>query len=289
MKPAPFEYHAPTSLGEATELLSTLEEAKVLAGGQSLIPILALRLTRFDHLVDLGRIDSLKGIVSTDRVVRVGAMTTHAEVGDSEAIRAGVPLVARATPLIGHFQIRNRGTLGGSVAHADPSAEYPAVAVALDASIVLESTAGERRVKAAEFFQATFTTSMGDDEILTAVEFPVWGPGSGFAVEEVARRHGDFALVGAMVGVQLDGSRVQKAVIALFGVGGTPHRASIAEGSMVGSSADAIDLVEVGRLAASDLDPPSDIHASGNYRREVAAVVVERALAGAIKEAFASA
>jgi aerobic carbon-monoxide dehydrogenase medium subunit len=289
MKPAPFEYHAPRSVSEATELLSGLEEAKILAGGQSLIPILALRLTRFDHLVDLGRIDSLKGIVRTDGIVTVGAMTTHAEVGESEAIAVGVPLAARATPLIGHFQIRNRGTLGGSVAHGDPSAEYPAVAVALDANIVLEGPSGERRVAATDFFLATFTTSMAEDEILTAVEFPVWGTGSGFAAEEVARRHGDFALVGAMAGVQVDGSRIKKAAIALFGVGGTPYRASAAEDSMIGSSTDSVDLTGIGRLAAADLDPPSDVHASGAYRREVGAVVVERALARAIKEAFANA
>ena len=153
-------------------------------------------------------------------------MTTQAEVGASPVVAAGVPLVAKATPLIGHFQIRNRGTLGGSIAHADPSAEYPAVAVALDATMVLVNAAGARRVAASDFFESTFMTAMAEDEILTAVDFPVWEGPSGFAAYEVARRHGDFALVGAVAGVQLARHQVSKARVALFGVGGTPHRAS---------------------------------------------------------------
>jgi carbon-monoxide dehydrogenase medium subunit len=285
VKPAPFEYHAPETLDGAAELLSTLDDAKVLAGGQSLIPLLALRLARFHHLVDLGRVDGIRRIDRTDGVVTIGAMTTDAEIETSEVVRAGVPLLAQATPLIGHFQIRNRGTLGGSVAHADPAAEYPAVAAALDATMVLSSTSGSRRLPAADFFQGTFTTAVAEDEILTAVEFPIWSGASGFGAYEVARRHGDFALVGAMTGVQLAGSRVSRAAVALFGVAGTPYRAGAAEAALVGSSADDLDLAEVGRLAASDLDPPSDIHASASYRRRVAAVVVERALGTAFEEA----
>jgi carbon-monoxide dehydrogenase medium subunit len=285
MKPAPFEYHAPTTVAEAAELLASLDDAKPLAGGQSLIPLLALRLTRFQHLIDLGRIDELRGIQRGNGTVTIGAMTTDAEVGSSDVVASGVPLVAKATPLIGHFQIRNRGTLGGSIAHADPSAEYPAVAAALDATMVLSSGSGSRRVSAADFFQSTFMTSISDDEILTAVEFPVWEGAAGFGVYEVARRHGDFALVGAMAGVSVEGDRVNKAAVALFGVAGTPYRAGTAEAALVGSSSGAADPAEIGRLAASELDPPGDIHASGPYRRQIAAVVVERALRAALEEA----
>ena len=289
MKPAPFEYHSPQTVAEAVELLSALDDAKILAGGQSLIPLLALRLTRFEHLVDLGRVSELVGIDRSNGTVTIGAMTTEAEVGASPVVAAAVPLVAKATPLIGHFQIRNRGTLGGSVAHADPSAEYPAVVAALDASMVLVNAGGSRRVAASDYFESTFMTAMAEDEILTAVEFPVWEGPSGFAAYEVARRHGDFALVGAMAGVQRHGDQVSKAAVALFGVGGTPHRARTAEAALVGSAADRTDLTEIGQLAASDLDPPSDIHASSAYRREIAAVVVERALQAAFREATAHA
>ena len=285
MKPAPFDYHAPTTLREAVELLGGLEDAKVLAGGQSLIPILAMRLSRFEHLVDLGRVGELVGIDRTNGTVTVRAMTTYATVEASDVIATGVPLLAKATPLIGHFQIRNRGTLGGSIAHADPAAEYPAVAVALDATIEIAGPSGSRHVAASDFFEATFMTDITEGEIVTAVHFPVWEGACGFAAEEVARRHGDFALVGVVAGVQLDGGTVVKAGVALFGVGGIPHRAAAVEAALVGSAAVGADLAALGRLVLDDIDPPGDIHASGAYRREIAAVLVERALGTAILEA----
>ncbi len=286
MKPAPFDYHAPETVHEAAELLATLDDAKLLAGGQSLVPLLALRLARFRHLVDLGRVEELRGIDRTNGAVTIRAMTTDSEIETSDIVRDWVPLVAKVTPLIGHFQIRNRGTLGGSMAHADPAAEYPAAAAALDATMVVSSASGSRRLPATDFFEATFTTAMADNEVLTAVEFPIWSGASGFGAYEVARRHGDFAIVGAMAGVQIAGSRVSKATVGLFAVGPTPHRARGAEAVLVGSSPDAVDLAEVGRLAASDLDPPSDVHASAAYRRRIAAVVVERALGVAFEEAI---
>ncbi len=282
MKPAPFEYHAPTTLAEALELLGTLEEAKVLAGGQSLIPILALRLSRFDHLVDLGRIPELRGVERTNGTVTVRAMTTQADVAADRVIADAAPLLQKATALIGHFQIRNRGTLGGCIAHADPSAEYPAAAVALGAEMEVAGRSGTRRVPAAEFFESTFMTALADDEILTAVHFPVWENG-GFAVEEVARRHGDFAMAGVMAAVEVDGSKVRRAGLGLFGVASTPHRA---DAGVDGASPSDFDLGEIGRRVAADLDPPDDIHASGAYRRRVSAVLVERALGKAIQEAF---
>jgi carbon-monoxide dehydrogenase medium subunit len=286
MKPAPFEYHAPESLAEAVGLLSSLEDAKLLAGGQSLIPILALRLSRFEHLIDLGGVRELTGIRRTNGTITIGAMTTEADIEDSPEVAEAAPLVARATPLIGHFQIRNRGTIGGSLAHADPAAEYPAVAVALDATLELRGAAGVRQVPAADFFEATFMTAAEEDEILTAVHFPVWSGSGGYAVDEVARRHGDFAIVGVAAAVQVEAGRVTRAAAALFGVGGTPHRASAAEAALVGCGVEDADLAAVGRLAAAGIDPPEDVHASAAYRRELAAVLTGRAFGKAIKEAM---
>jgi carbon-monoxide dehydrogenase medium subunit len=286
MKPAPFTYHAPETLEEALGLLASLEDAKVLAGGQSLIPILALRLSRFEHLIDLGGVRELTGIGRTDGTLTIGAMTTETEIEESPEVATAAPLVARATPFIGHFQIRNRGTIGGSLAHADPAAEYPAVAVALDATLELRSAAGGRQVAASDFFEATFMTAAAEDEILTAVHIPVWPGSSGCAVEEVARRHGDFAIVGVAAAVQVEAGQVTRAGAALFGVGGTPHRVAAAEAALVGCGARDADLPAIGRLAAEDLDPPADIHASAAYRRELAAVLTGRAFGKAIKEAM---
>ncbi len=199
MKPAPFDYHAPTTVDEVVALLHEHgDEAKVLAGGQSLIPMLNLRLARFATLVDIGRVASLRRLERVNGHVVVGSMVRQRELEACD-----VALLAAATPLIGHFQIRNRGTLGGSIAHADPAAEYPAVALALDAELDIAGPAGARTVPAAEFFVGTWETALADDEVLVAVRFPVWGEGSGFSVEEVARRHGDFAIAGCACGVEV--------------------------------------------------------------------------------------
>jgi carbon-monoxide dehydrogenase medium subunit len=287
VKPAPFEYHAPETVADATGLLREFgDEAKVLAGGQSLVPIMALRLARFEHVVDLNRIGELCGIERRNGTVRIGAMTRQAEVERDPTVAGAAPLLARATPLIGHFQIRNRGTLGGSLAHADPAAEYPAVALALDAEFEVANASGSRTVPASEFFFSTFMTALDADDVLTAVHFPVWGGRSAFAVEEVARRFGDFALTGAVCGVQLDGSgKVERAAIAMLGMGSTPLRATGAEAALIGATAGDVDLDEVGRTAAAASDPPGDIHASAAYRRSVGAVVVSRALRRAVEEA----
>ena len=287
MKPAPFEYHAPEAVSDVVALLREYgDEAKVLAGGQSLVPIMALRLARFDHVVDLNRVEELRGIERRNGTVRVGAMTRQASVERDPTVADAVPLLARATPFIGHFQIRTRGTLGGSLAHADPAAEYPAVAMALDAEFEVTGAAGARTVPASEFFVSTFMTALEADDVLTAVRFPVWSGRRGFAVEEVARRFGDFALTGAVCALELDGGdRVARAAIAMFSMGSTPLRARAAEAAMAGSAIDDVDLEEVGRTAASESDPPDDIHASAAYRRSVGAVVVARALAKAIEEA----
>jgi aerobic carbon-monoxide dehydrogenase medium subunit len=288
MKPAPFEYHAPDSVKEAVDLLAELGDgAKVIAGGQSLVPVLAMRLAVFDHLIDIRRIEALRGIEERGDSVWIGAGTTEAEIGRSELVARRVPLLSRATPLIGHFQIRNRGTLGGSLAHADASAEYPAVALALDATVEALSPRGQRTIPAAEFFTGIWTTALEPDELLTGVSFPSATGKQGFAIEEFARRSGDFAVAGAAVAVRLDpGGRVGRSGIGLFGLGPTALRAASAEASALGISASDIDPAELGRAAVADLaSVPSDLHGTADYRKKVGAALVARAWEKAVKEA----
>jgi len=283
MKPAPFELHAPTERPDALDLLRQYgDDAKVLAGGQSLVPMLALRLARFDHLVDVNRIDDLSGITRSNGWLRIGATTRHRAVERSTEVAAAVPLLARATAKVGHFQIRNRGTIGGAVAHADPAAEQPAVCVALDAVMEVAAATGTRDVPAGQFFEGTWATAVAPDEMLVAVRFPVWDGRCGFAVEEVARRHGDFAIVGVLCGlVTGDDGSVSRAALALFGVGGTPIRVSAAEAALVGGAG----IDEVAATAVEQIDPTDDLHASAAYRRKVAGVLVGRVVARALEEA----
>ena len=283
MKPAAFELHAPESVDDVVGLLAEHgDDAKVLAGGQSLVPMLALRLTRFDHLVDVNRVGSLSGIDVRDGELRIGATARHRAVERSDDVATAVPLLSRATAKVGHFQIRNRGTLGGALAHADPAAEQPAVALALDATMEITSSGGTRDVPAAEFFQGTWTTSLEADDLLTAVRFPVWTGRCGTAVEEVARRSGDFALVGAVCAVALgDDDRIERAAVALFGVGGTPVRATAAEDALTQGAS----VEDAGAAASAAISPTDDLHATASYRRSVAAVVVQRAVERAQEEA----
>jgi aerobic carbon-monoxide dehydrogenase medium subunit len=287
MKPAAFEYHAPESVADVASLLAEYgDDAKVLAGGQSLVPMLNLRLAVFDHLIDLGRVEELRGIERRNGAMWLGAGTTQATVESSTEVARDVPLLARATPLIGHFQIRNRGTVGGSIAHADPAAEYPAVALALDAELEAASPRGRRTLPAAGFFSGLWTTELAEDEILTGVRFPVWEGRCGHAVEELARRHGDFAIAGAVVSVQLDGDTIQRAAVGLLGLGSTPERATAAESAVTGTTVGDIVAAEVGEAAMSTLESvPSDLHGSDAYRRRVGAAMVARAWTRAIEEA----
>jgi carbon-monoxide dehydrogenase medium subunit len=288
VKPAPFDYHAPSSVAEALAVLSEYQdEAKVLAGGQSLVPLLALRLTVVGHLIDLNRVVGLHDVDHRPGSVVVGAMVRHSTLADDDKLRSSVPLLARAAPYIGHFQIRNRGTLGGSLAHADPSAELPAVAVALNATVNVRGQQGLRRVAAREFFTSIFTTTLESDEILESVEFPVWSGRTGFSVQEVARRSGDFAIAGVACGIRLDDDgRIDHAALGLFGMGSTPLQPAAALRALDGSRPDELDVEEIGALAVSDLDPPDDIHATGAVRRRIGAVLVRRALTEAMTEAI---
>ena len=288
MKPAPFEYHRPSSVGEAIDVLAAHGDgAKILAGGQSLVPMLALRLATFDHLVDVGRIEELQGVDRGDGSVWVGAGTAQALIERDPVVADAVPLLARATPLIGHFQIRNRGTVGGSVAHADPAAEYPAVVAALDAELEARSPRGARTIAAADFFTGLWSTALDDDEVLVGIRFPVWSGRRGCAIEEFARRHGDFAIAGAAVAVEVDDEdRIRRCGVGLFGLGSTPVRAVAAEAEVVGRTVGEVVAAELGELAMSTLeDVPADLHGSAAFRTRVAAAMVARAWTSAAAEA----
>jgi aerobic carbon-monoxide dehydrogenase medium subunit len=288
MKPAPFEYHAPTTIAAAVSALAELgDEVKLLAGGQSLVPMLNLRLARFEHLVDIGRITELRGIERRNGHVVVGAGTRDAAIEVDPTIAAGVPLLAAVTPYIGHFQIRNRGTIGGSLAHADPAAEYPAVAVALDATFEVASAAGSRSVPAADFFTGVWSTALEADELLTAIAFPVWSGRTGFGVAEFARRHGDFAIAGAVAAVELAGDdAVARCAIAVFGAAGVPVRAGTAEESTIGRRGADVDPVELGRSAiAAITDVADDDQVPAAFRRRIGAAMVADAWRRAYEQA----
>lgn len=291
MKAAPFAYHRPGTVAEAAQMLAEFgDEAKILAGGQSLVPMLAMRLTSFENLIDISRIEELRNIELRGDELAIAAGTPHAFVGLDDEVADSVPLLTLATPHIGHFQIRTRGTLGGAIAHADPAAEYAAVALALDATIEATSSRGRRDIPAAEFFTGLWETSLGADEILTAVRFPVRARRSGFAVEEFARRHGDFAIAGATVAVELDDDdRVVRCGIGLLGLSSTPLRGSAAEAAVVGRPPDAATAEEVGSLAIGGLSEiPADLQGSAAYRRRVGIAMVARAWTAAIRQAQTS-
>jgi carbon-monoxide dehydrogenase medium subunit len=290
VKPAPFRLHRPESVADVVALLAEHgDEAKPLAGGQSLVPLLALRLARSEHLVDLERVAGLGGVEAAHDAVTVGAMVRQADAEHDGDVARLAPLVARALPFIGHFQIRNRGTVGGSLAHADPASELPAVALALDAELTVVGPAGARTVAADRFFVDRWTTALAADELLVGVRFPRWPGPCGFVIDEVARRHGDFAMVGVAGALGLGGDgRVDRARLALFGVAATPVRAPAAEAALVGRSLGDLDADarrEIGRLATGELVPPDDVHATAEYRRSAGAVVVARALGRALEEA----
>jgi len=287
VKPPVFEYHRPGSLHDALALLGAHPGAKPLAGGQSLIPAMNFRLAAPDVLIDLNALAELSGIAETaDGGLRIGAMTRHHAVEHSASVAARAPLLAEAMPFIAHTPIRNRGTIGGSLAHADPAAELPAVMVALEARLVLVSTRGERGVPAAEFFTGLFTTALEKGELITAIEIPPAPPRTGAAFLELARRHGDYALVGVTVVVTLDSAgRVAGARIVLFSVGEGPVRAAHVEQALAGTAGDPAALRAAADAVQRDIDPPSDIHASSAYRRQLASVLTRRALAAAIGRA----
>jgi carbon-monoxide dehydrogenase medium subunit len=280
LKPPPFTYWAPESLEEALSLLGQHgDDAKALAGGQSLVPLLALRLARPAALVDLGGLSELDYIRADNGTVAVGAMTRERTAERSATIRSAVPLLAESLPFIGHAAIRNRGTIGGSAAHADPAAEIPAVAMAVDAEfVVVSARGGERRIPAAEFFEGFFTTALAPDELLVEVRFPAAGPETAAAFEEAARRHGDFAMVAAAAAVRIQDGRIADVRLTLAGVSDTPVRCREAEDAVRGVAPSREVVAEAAALAAGPLSPPSDLHGTSAYRKHLAGVLVQRAL-----------
>jgi carbon-monoxide dehydrogenase medium subunit len=286
MKLPQFDYEAPGTVAGAVGLLAEhLDEASVLAGGQSLIPLLALRLARPAVLIDINGLQELSAVSAADGWVTVGAMTREYVAEGSKTIADSVPLLAAALPLIGHEAIRSRGTIGGSLAHADPAAELPAVARALDAEFVVRSQSGERVIPAAEWFEGYLTTSRRPDELLVAVRFPAAAPGTGVAFREVARRHGDFAIVGLAVSLMLSDGAIRDARLAFAGVSDVPVRAAEAEGVLAGEEPSIELFDKAARLATADLDPPADLHGSSEYRKKVAATLVRRGLRAAADHA----
>jgi len=292
MKPPAFDYAAPTTLAEAITLLVQHEgDAKVLSGGQSLVPLLNMRLARPALLVDLARVPDLDYVRSEGDGFAIGAMTRQRTVELSPLVQAQHPMLHAGVMLIAHPQNRNQGTVGGSLAHADPAAELPALALALEASFRATGPQGERSIAASDFFLTYLTTALDSREILTGVRFPTLPARTGWSIVEVARRHGDFALAGvvAVVALQPDGC-CASARLVLFGVGSTPIRAQGAERLLVGQPAEPAVFARAGAQAAADLEEPlSDVHATAIYRRDLARVLTGRALAEATSRARAAA
>jgi CO/xanthine dehydrogenase FAD-binding subunit len=287
MKPAPFEYVRPDSLGEACRLLAGDEDARLIAGGQTLVPMLAMRLARPAKLIDILRLPELAGIREEAGAVIVGATTRQAQAERDPVIRASVPMLARVLPWVGHPPTRNRGTVGGSIANADPSAEIPLVAVTLGADIMLATTDGPTSMPADDFFIGPMLTTIGQGECVSAIRFPVWPHrriGVGFF--EISARRSDFAFVAAAAQVALDDAgRCLEVALGVGGVGDRPLRLEVS--SLVGTELDATSVAAAVNAASGELDATSDLHASAAYRRRVASVLCIRALEQARVDASA--
>jgi len=288
MKPAPFEYLRPDSLAEACALLAHDEDARIIAGGQTLIPMLAMRLARPARLVDIIRLNELSGIRQKDDAIVIGAVTRQVEVERSEMVRLRLPLLAKALPWVGHPPTRNRGTVGGSIANADPSAEIPLIAVTLGAEIEIESPAGRSAMEADEFFIGPMLTSVMPGDCVCAVRFPVWPePRVGTAFLEVSARRSDFAFVAAAAQVAINGEgRCTRAALGLGGVGDRAIRLEIS--ALIGTEPTPTAISDVVRAVTHDLEASSDLHATAAYRRRVAATLGARALENAFADAHTS-
>ena len=285
MKPAPFAYHRPTSLSDAVILLARLGEAKLLAGGQSLVPMLNMRFLGPDHLIDIGRIEELAFQKVTDEALQIGAMTRQADLLASPLVRRHCPLLAEALVHVGHQQTRSRGTIGGSLCHLDPAAEIPLVALALDAVLTVVGVNGERQVPMSEWPAGYMMPQLAPDEILTAIHLPKMQPDEGYAFIEFARRRGDFAIVAvaAVLRIGPDG-RIRSAAIALGGMGGTAFRLRDAEHCLVGALPQSGEIRRAAH-AVAQIDVSDDAYYTGAYRRHLGEVLVERALLRAAERA----
>lgn len=279
MKPAVFDHLVPTSIADALAMLARhAPDARPLAGGQSLVPMMNFRLARPTVLVDLNKIPDLAYIRDAGDHLAIGAMTRERAIENSDLVRGAAPLLHDATLHIGHLPIRSRGTIGGSLSNADPAAEYPATVLALDATLVAQSVRGERTIPASGFFDGVMTTTLEADEILTEIRVPKAPPGSGAAVVEISRRHGDFALAGVAAQIALDGDSVSDIRLAACGVGPAPVRLTDAESILRDGGLTDEALAAAAQSASAAADPDGDVHATAAYRRKMAGVMMKRAV-----------
>ncbi len=283
MKPAPFDYVAPATIDEACALLAEAGGgAAVLAGGQTLMPLLNLRMSQPFIIVDINKIAELKGVARADGATRIGPMTRQCEVIADEALASDLPVLVQAVHHVGHYQTRNRGTIGGSIALGEPAAELPATAVALGATLTVRSIRGTRLIPATEFYLGPYMTALDPDELLTGISFPDWPTGHITLFREVAQRPGDFALVGMVGALSVAGGKISRVGIAWFGMGPTPIRAKAAEQILLGRALDTIDPQAVAERAVADTAPFDDHHGSAEYRRTVGKRIFARTLREAL-------
>ena len=282
MIPPSFDYHAPRSVGEAVSLLGSLGgDAKILAGGHSLLPMMKLRFAQPTHLIDINRIPELRGVCEDGAEVVIGAMTVENELIASAVLQVRVPLLADAPKLIADPQVRNRGTIGGDIAHGDPANDHPALALAVDATFVLEGPQGRRSVKADDFFLGTFATALADDEIMVAIRVPAFAPSTGWAYEKLKRKTGDWATAGAAVVLRMAEGRVSHARIALTNVGPTAWRASAAEAALLGQPLSEASIEAAAQAAMAICDPAEDLRGDVEYKTAMAGEMLKRAIRAA--------
>ena len=282
MKLPPFDYACPTTLPEAIELLASHDDAKPIAGGQSLVPMLAFRLAQPTLLVDLRKLADLRGIRISDAGVTLGAMVRWRDIEDDERLETAHPLLKAAIAHVAHYQIRNRGTVGGSIAHADPAAEMPGIAITCDAEIAVVGKSGAHVIQAADFFQGALTTALTPDEIIVEIRLPAWPAGRRWGFQEFARRRGDFAMAAAAVFYDQDArGKARNAHVGVIGVGDRPLRLTAVEDVLNGQSIDEATIAKADAATSAAVDPQDDIHASAAYRRSLVGTMVERALKNA--------
>ena len=282
MKLPPFDYACPTTLPEAIALLASHDDAKPIAGGQSLVPMLAFRLAQPSLLVDLRKLADLRGIRISDAGVTLGAMVRWRDIEDDERLETAHPLLKAAIAHVAHYQIRNRGTVGGSIAHADPAAEMPGIAITCDAEIAVVGKSGARVIQAADFFQGALTTALTPDEIIVEIRLPAWPAGRRWGFQEFARRRGDFAMAAAAVFYDQDArGKARNAHVGVIGVGDRPLRLTAVEYVLNGQSINEATIAKADAATSAAVDPQDDIHASAAYRRSLVGTMVERALKNA--------
>lgn len=286
MKPVAFSYMDPVGLAECLDLLARHgDEARILAGGQSLMPMLNMRLARPTQLVDINRVSELRAYTAGSGGLAIGALVRMAQLERDTEIARRCPPLAEVLPLIGHAAIRTRGTICGSMAHADPSAEIPAMALLMDAEVRLLRRGAERKLSAAEFLRGPMITAIEPGELLAELRLPAWHLGDGWGVAELWRRHGDFAVTGALARLGLENGRLARVAVVVFGVGGVPVRLSEVEAHLTGRVPGWSMAAEAGEMAATTVEPTADLHGSAWYRRRLAAEMVARALTQAIGRA----